>query len=134
KLHRVSAWRVIRGTVYDAGVGGNFRPGEPDGILSVDVALLQKRRARWWFYDYVRNPATNRYQWRWVKGLSTEAGTFTRFRPRGIEAPVVTGIRWRTPWIQGLTRGTLVVRVEARDFNFIVTNYRKYAWVGLNRR
>ncbi len=134
KLHRVSAWRRVRGTVFDQGVGGNFREGEPDGILSVKVALLQQRRARWWCYSFVMtNPRTGQGHWAWLKGLQTEAATFAKCRPFGIEAPVVTGIQWRTPWIKGLTRGPLVVRVNAVDFNLWETGYRKYAWVRLNR-
>lgn len=35
-----------------------------------------------------------------------------------LSAPrVVTGLRWRTHWIQGLTRGPLVVSVQASDWN-----------------
>ena len=123
-LHRVSAWRVIRGTAIDQGVG----------TANVDVEVLQKRRTRWWCYDLVPDSDGQGAHRRWVRGLRTEAATFAKCQPHSHIATLV-GNRWRTAWIKGLTRGTLVVRVNAMDANFWQPKGApRYAWVRLTRR
>lgn len=123
KLHRISAWRVIRGTAVDRGVG----------VVRLDVAILQKRRGAWYYLEEYYVEATDTVRRHWVRGLRTEAATFSRYHPRSGSGHLV-GNRWRTAWIRGLTRGPLVVRVDAMDANFFQTSYRKYAWVRLTRR
>lgn len=122
-LHRISAWRVIHGTVVERGVGGVY--------LTVEV--LQKRRGRWYFLQAFDN-GTETIQRRWVRGLRTEAATFNRFHPHSGLGYLVGGERWRTQWITGLTRGRLVVRVFATDYNMRETGYPRLASVRLTRR
>ncbi len=121
--HRISAWRVIRGTVVDQGVG----------TVELRVEVLQKRRGRWYFLQQYNGSDPNTIYRRWVRGLRTEAATFNRFDPYSALALFV-GTNWRTVRIKGLTRGPLVVRVFAIDGNMRGTDFRKYASVRLTRR
>ena len=97
--HHKAAWRVIRGTASDSGIGLNW----------VKVIVLQKRHGWWYFY--------NPYQHQWHKGLRTEAATNKKFGPPGGDAVLGAGHTWHSPRVHGLTRGPIVVRVWAQDDN-----------------
>ncbi|WP_027860239.1 hypothetical protein [Marmoricola sp. URHB0036] len=94
--HRISAWRVLHGTVSDRQIG----------VWSVHAGLTQKRHGRWYCYSD--------YDHRWHKGLRSEAATW-RGAGDYLETELVGANGWRTPRIPGLTRGRLVVRITADD-------------------
>ena len=115
--HRVSAWRVLRGTAVDRGVG----------VRVILATVMQKRRGRWYSYTDIDQ--------RWRKGLRTEAATYKKFTPQSHTTPATEdGARWHTPRIRGLTRGPLVVRVYADDGNINISRTRVVARVRLTRR
>lgn len=95
-----SAWRIIRGTASDTGVGVNW----------VKVIVLQKRHGWWYLY-------TPFQQKKWRKGLRTEAATNEKFHPVGGDTIATGPNSWRTPRIKRLTRGPIVVRLWAADLN-----------------
>lgn len=105
--HTIVGWRVIRGTVVDAGID---RAGNSLGTRShAGVVVMQRRHGHFYLYSFATK--------RWRKGLATEAATFRKFRPNDAPAIDVGRIGWRTPYIHGLTRGRLVVRVTGEDTN-----------------
>ena len=113
--HRISAWRVLHGTVSDRGIG----------VRAVSAGVTQKRHGRWYVYSD--------YDHRWHKGLRSEAATW-RGAGDFLETQLVGAHGWRTPRIPGLTRGTLVVRISADDNTGNFTPMRVVHRVRLTRR
>ena len=113
--HRISAWRVLRGTVSDRQIG----------VRSVSAGVTQKRHGRWFVYSD--------YDHRWHKGLRSEAATW-RGAGDFLETELVGAHGWRTPRIPGLTRGRLVVRISADDKTLNFAPMRVAARVRLTRR
>lgn len=92
KRRSVKAWRTVRGTLVDAGVGAD----------SVSVKVVQKRGKRWFAYR-----ATTR---NWVKATS-KRNALRRSRA-GVVSPVDAAWRMR---IKNLRKGTLVVKARGTD-------------------
>lgn len=90
----VATWRAVRGTAQD--VAGT-------GVATVRVRAIEKRGAAWYAY---RAPSRS-----WVKA-GTKAAALRKSRPAMV-APTATGA-W-TSRIANLRKGTLVLKVQARD-------------------
>lgn len=94
RVRYVATWRTVRGTAKD--VAGT-------GVATVRVRAVEKRGAAWYAY---RGPSRS-----WVKA-GTKAAALRKSRPAMV-APTATGA-WSAR-IANLRKGTLVLKVQARD-------------------
>lgn len=98
---KVASWRRISGVSTDAGTG----------VLGTQVAVLLKKPNGYW---YVYNVGSRKF----VKGKKTLTGTYKAVRFSAFYFdPTPTGA-WKTPWINGLGKGTLRVMAVAIDQSF----------------
>jgi hypothetical protein len=111
-IHRMAGWRVLHGTVVDAGYGEN----------GVYYQLMQRRHGRWYYFD-----DNSRWQpkgkLRWLRGRPTLAATkklVDNFNANHDNPPNT----WRTPRIPGLTRGPIVFCLQGVDGNLNETTKR----------
>ena len=114
--HTIHAWRFIRGTSVDTGVGLN----------ETYISVLQKRHGRFWVY----NDQTGK----WRRGLRTEAATFKKLVKVGGGVVQPWATHWRTRYIHGLTRGRLVIRVWSMDRELNTGDPTVAARITLTRR
>jgi hypothetical protein len=89
---RVRSWTRVRGTATDEGVG----------VQQVRVALAQKRGRAWWAYDA-------------RSGAWSQAGAKRAALKRSVPAVHTGDSGTWSQRVRGLRKGTLVVRVSARD-------------------
>lgn len=100
RVHKVAAWRRIRGGAYDTGIGLADR--------GVTVRVWEKRNGTWYGYNFTTK--------RWVKGKRTFAATRSMpFNSYITTSSKVAENRWHTPYIQGLKRGYLHVEAIVND-------------------
>lgn len=98
---KVASWRRISGSSTDTGVG----------IAGTQVyVLLKKPNGYWYVYSFAAR--------KFVKGKKTLLGTYKSVRPSGYYPAVTPTGTWRTPWISGLTKGTLRVMASSYDKSF----------------
>ena len=103
---RVSSWRWLHGTVADA----------QSGVATVRIKAVERRGAHWYAYQ-----PTSRT---WVR-VATRAAALRR---AGWATVVPDGTAW-SHHLPGLRRGTLVLRVSARDRAGNVAPLRRYRFL-----
>lgn len=113
KAHRVSAWSRIKGTARDN-----------RGVRNAMVGLVERRGHRWWAYDWAHRA--------WYRCGTTESSalrsrhywmTSATLGTRGVPSST----SWQTAGVRRLTRGTLVVRRQARDATGLRSRVTRYA-------
>jgi hypothetical protein len=104
-IHRMVGWRVLRGTVVDAGYGE----------ARVYYQVMQRRHGRWYYFDDNSRWVPNG-KLRWLKGRATLAATKKLVDNFNSNHDNPEGT-WRTPRIPGLTRGPIVFCLQGADGN-----------------
>ncbi|MCW2754373.1 MAG: 5-nucleotidase protein [Marmoricola sp.] len=99
---RIASWRVIRGKATDSGTG----------VQAAAVRLVEKRGTIWYAYDFAHK--------KWLRGWASMTRTLNRTKAEPAFLHVTAAGAWRTPFIRGLTRGTLHVEALAIDGVFNV--------------